>query len=39
MNTSTKQKQIYGHRERTCGCQGEGAGEERIGMLELTDAN
>ena len=25
-NLSTKQKQTYGHREQTCGCQGEGVG-------------
>ena len=26
INLSTKQKQIHGHREHTCGCQGEGLG-------------
>mgnify|MGYP007125348988 CR=1 FL=1 len=29
MNLSTKQKQTHGHREQTCGCQGEG---EESGM-------
>ena len=26
MNISMKQKQIYGYREQTCGCQGGGGG-------------
>ena len=26
MNLSMKQKQIHGHREQTCGCQGRGVG-------------
>ena len=26
MNPSTEQKQTHGHREQTCGCQGEGGG-------------
>ena len=26
MNLSTEQKQTHGHREQTCGCQGEGEG-------------
>jgi len=29
MNLSTEKKQIHGHGEQTCGCQGEG---ERSGM-------
>ena len=30
MNLSTEQKQIYRHREQTCGCQG-GCGTELYG--------
>ena len=39
MNLSTKQEHIHGHREQTCGCQGEGGGEELMGSLGLLDAN
>ena len=31
MNLSVKQKQSYGHREQTCGCQG-GGGRGRDGV-------
>ena len=37
MNLSTKQ--THGHREQTCGCQGERGGEGRIGSVGLADAN
>ena len=40
MNLSTKQKQIYRHREQTCGCQGVGRVREGwIGSLRLADEN
>ena len=40
MNLSTKQKQIYRHREQTCGCQGGvEVGEGWIGSLGLTTTN
>ena len=32
MNLSMKQKQTQGHREQTCGCQGEGWGKEGLGV-------
>ena len=32
MNLSTEKKQIHGHREQTCGCQGEG-GRKEVGRL------
>ena len=36
MNLSTKQKPTHRRRERTGGCQGGGAGEEKIGNLRLA---
>ena len=32
MKLSTKQKQIQGHREQTCGCQGGGEREWKLGV-------
>ena len=37
MNISMKQKQTHRHREQTCGFQGEGRGEGRIGSLGLAN--
>ena len=39
MNLPTEQKQTHGHREQTCGCQGEGEGMGWTGSLGLVDAN
>ena len=37
MNLPTKQKQIHGHREQTCGCQwGWGKEEGQTGKLGLV---
>ena len=41
MNLPTKQKQIHGHREQTCGCQGgwgkeEGQTGKRVGRASLV---
>ena len=38
MNLSTEQKQTYGHREQTYGCQ-EGEGVGWTGSLGLVDTN
>ena len=41
MNLSIEKKQIHGHREQTCGCQG-GGEEEGVGWtgsFGLVDAN
>ena len=35
MNLSTKQKQIHGHREQTCGCQGGWGGSGMDGEFEV----
>ena len=40
MNLSTKQKQIHGLREKTCGCQGwEGRGRAVHREFGVIDAN
>ena len=42
MNLCTKQKQIHGHGEQACGCQGErgeGVGWTQTGSLGSVDAN
>ena len=40
MNLFTEQKQIHGHEEQTCGCQGgEREGEGWTRSLGLVDAN
>ena len=38
MNLCTKQKQIHGHREQICGCQGAGERVGWTGSLGLVDA-
>ena len=39
MNQSTEKKQTHGHREQTCGCQGEGRRRWVDWELGLVDAN
>ena len=39
MNLSAKQKQIYRHREQTCGCQAGGGRGGWTGSSGLVDAN
>ena len=39
MKLSMKQKQTYGHKEQTCGCQRGGVEEEWTGSLGLADAS
>ena len=38
MNLCIEKKQIHGHGEQTCGCQGEGEGVGQTGALGLRDA-
>ena len=40
MNLCTKQKQIHGHREQICGCQGEkdwGRGRVGLGLADVSE--
>ena len=34
MNISMKQKQTHRHREQTCGCQGGGGREDKLGVWD-----
>ena len=39
MNLSVKQKEIHGHSEQTCGCQGGEGGSRMDGEFEVSYAN